>query len=1094
MLKLTHQHIRHELGGTTFSRGEKYFQEGRVEDVMPEIIDSDFIVLRSKVTGSANLYVQEIGLEASGTFGVDIDGICSCPVGFNCKHVVAACLSYLVLDDSIPAEKLDVKLQWLESLKKAGQTAPVDTQAEFIAYIVDESFQPSELKVRYVECKIKKNGDRTKGRKLNAYGGLKYDRSATEADKLISTMLLAFRGIGDLSQDFSISGELGQLCLAKMIATDRCFWQETSNPPLSMGASRTLQLDWREFEHQQLQLTMKVEPAAQVLEFFPPHYFSEKDWVIGPVSDAAFNTKEWALLHDAPKLATDEATRFSEQQLTQIPSSQIPVPAMIDQIEVIEAPVPCLHIETVESFAGAQHRICLRFRYGAIEIPVYPQLAHRNVMQKGQVYSIRRDLVAELEYTKRLNQVGLISAQETGDEYWLRFGTKDASVVVQEGADAIDHWRAFLKETQPILESEGWIIELADNFTLSFIQPDKWEALVDTETEAGNDWFDLRFDLEVKGKKYPLLPLITQILQHYELDQLPPIVSVALNADTYLELPTDRVRPICNILYELFDRNHQAVTMPLNGDLRLSKFDALKLAEIDQVMGTEMTWRGGAPMRKLAAQLDDFQGIETVKTAPGLKAKLRDYQQSGIDWLQFLRRYGFNGILADDMGLGKTVQVLGHLQIEKENKRMDRPCLIVAPTSLMSNWRREVEQFTPNLSVLVLQGPTRHEKFKLIGQHDLIITTYPLLVRDQETLLALDYHYLVLDEAQVIKNHKAKASQLVRQLNTRHRLCMTGTPMENHLGELWSQFDFLMPGFLGDSATFRKRFRTPIENHGDADQHARLAKRIAPFLLRRRKVDVAKELPDKTEIIRTVTLGHEQAALYESIRLSMEKKVRDAISARGLARSHITILDALLKLRQTCCDPRLLSLSEAQSVMSSAKLELLMEILPEMLEEGRRILLFSQFTTMLGFIEEALIEKGIDFAKLTGQTRNRDAAIDRFRSGEADVFLISLKAGGVGLNLTEADTVIHYDPWWNPAAENQATDRAHRIGQEKPVFVYKLITENTLEEKILEMQAKKQFLADASYEVNQDSEQVPLTSDDLRALFTPLSDSSDSTD
>jgi superfamily II DNA or RNA helicase len=1088
MLKLTHQHIRHELGGPTFNRGEKYFLEGRVEDVTPEVIDSDLVILRSRVSGSGNLYVQEIGLEASGTFGVDIDGICSCPVGFNCKHVVAACLSYLVVDDSSPKDKLDVKLQWLERLKKARQTSPVDVGAEFIAYIIDESFQPGELKVRYVECKYKKNGDRTKGRKHTAYSGLKYDRSATEEDKQISTMLMAFRGIGDMSHDYAIAGELGQLCLAKMIATERCFWQETKNPPLSLGAPRTLQLDWRELENQQLQLMLKVEPAARVLEFFPPHYFSEMQWEIGPVEDAQFNSKEWALLHDAPRLASDEATSFSEQQLTQIPDSQIPMPATIDQIEVAEAPVPCLHIETVQNFIGAQHKVRLSFRYASIEISVYPQLAHRKIMENGRVYVIKRDLMAEFKCMGRLEQAGLAAAPESGDDCWLKFGGAANSVLTKDSTDTIDHWRSFLKETVPSLEGEGWIVQIADSFTLSFIQPDKWEAQVDTETEAGNDWFDLRFDIVVQGKKYPLLPLITQVLQHYELDELPPVVSVMFNADTYLELPSDRIRPICNILYELFDRDHHGASMPLNADLRLGKFDALKLAELDQAMGTEMTWRGGAPMRKLAAQLDDFQGIAVVKTARGLKANLRVYQQSGVDWLQFLRRYGFNGILADDMGLGKTVQVLAHFQIEKQKKRMDRPCLIIAPTSLMSNWRREVEQFTPNLSVLVLQGPDRRQKFKLIDQHDLIITTYPLLVRDQETLLAVDYHYLVLDEAQVIKNHKAKASQLVRQLNTRHRLCMTGTPMENHLGELWAQFDFLMPGFLGDAATFRKRFRTPIENHGDAEQHARLAKRIAPFLLRRRKVDVAKELPDKTEIIRTVTLGGEQAALYESIRLSMEKKVRDAIAARGLARSHITILDALLKLRQTCCDPRLLSLSQAKLVKSSAKLELLMEILPEMLEEGRRILLFSQFTTMLGLIEQALIAKDIGFAKLTGQTRNRDAAIDKFRNGDADVFLISLKAGGVGLNLTEADTVIHYDPWWNPAAENQATDRAHRIGQKKPVFVYKLITENTLEEKILEMQARKQFLADASYEVDHDGEQVKLTSDDLRALFTPLSE------
>jgi SNF2 family DNA or RNA helicase len=402
----------------------------------------------------------------------------------------------------------------------------------------------------------------------------------------------------------------------------------------------------------------------------------------------------------------------------------------------------------------------------------------------------------------------------------------------------------------------------------------------------------------------------------------------------------------------------------------------------------------------------------------------------------------------------------------------------------MSNWRREVKQFTPDLSVLVLQGGNRQDQFGSISHYDLVVTTYPLLVRDQAALLDVAYHYIVLDEAQVIKNHNSQAAQLVRQLRSRHRLCMTGTPMENHLGELWSQFDFLMPGFLGDSATFRKRFRTPIENHGNQEQHARLSKRIAPFLLRRRKKDVAKELPAKTEIIRTVALGNEQAALYESIRLSMEKKVRDAIAAQGLARSHITILDALLKLRQTCCDPRLLSLNEASAVTTSAKLELLMQMLPEMLEEGRRVLLFSQFTTMLGLIEQSLEAQNIIYTKLTGQTQNRDAAIEKFRQGDANVFLISLKAGGVGLNLTEADTVIHYDPWWNPAAENQATDRAHRIGQDKPVFVYKLITENTLEEKILDMQVKKQLLAEGSYEFAKQGDQLQISPDELQLLLT----------
>jgi len=360
------------------------------------------------------------------------------------------------------------------------------------------------------------------------------------------------------------------------------------------------------------------------------------------------------------------------------------------------------------------------------------------------------------------------------------------------------------------------------------------------------------------------------------------------------------------------------------------------------------------------------------------------------------------------------------------------------------------------------------------------------LVRDEQVLLDVEYHTLVLDEAQTVKNPKAKAAKMIRRIRTDHRLCLTGTPMENHLGELWSLFDFLMPGFLGDTRQFNALFRTPIEKHGDSERRLRLVDRISPFMLRRTKSEVVKELPEKTEIIHTISLDKKQATLYESVRISMEEKVRQTIASKGLARSHITILDALLKLRQVCCDPRLLPLKQAQTINQSAKLELLMQILPEMVEEGRRILLFSQFTKMLGFIETELISQNISYTKLTGQTRDRDAAIERFKQGEANVFLISLKAGGVGLNLTEADTVIHYDPWWNPAVENQATDRAHRIGQSKSVFVYKLVVENSVEEKIVAMQQKKQALAQGVYRQGKEEDAFTITADAMQQLFAPL--------
>jgi SNF2 family DNA or RNA helicase len=501
---------------------------------------------------------------------------------------------------------------------------------------------------------------------------------------------------------------------------------------------------------------------------------------------------------------------------------------------------------------------------------------------------------------------------------------------------------------------------------------------------------------------------------------------------------------------------------------------------------------GGERLRSIGARLRDFSGIAAVPPAPTFRTQLRHYQQDGLNWLQFLREYDLAGILADDMGLGKTVQTLAHLQLEKLSGRGDRPSLVIAPTSLMANWRNEAKQFAPDLKVLTLHGPDRAVRFDEIAGADIVLTTYPLLVRDQETLLAQQFHFLVLDEAQFIKNPKAQAHQVARKLKARHRLSLTGTPLENHLGELWAHFDFLMPGFLGVAKRFTKVFRTPIEKQGDLLARQSLADRVRPFLLRRTKELVLSELPPLTEIVRWVELEGGQRDIYESLRVVFDKKLREVLLEKGVGQSQIMILDALLKLRQVCCDPRLVKLASAKAIVKkgeagSAKLTLLLEMLEELLDEGRKILLFSQFTSMLALIEAALDQQGIKYAKLTGQTKDRETQILDFQEGRVPLFLISLKAGGTGLNLTAADTVIHYDPWWNPAVEEQATARAHRIGQDKPVFVYKLMTQGTVEEKILALQSRKKGLAEQLIKgVPGEGGKHLIGADDLDVLFQPL--------
>ena len=472
---------------------------------------------------------------------------------------------------------------------------------------------------------------------------------------------------------------------------------------------------------------------------------------------------------------------------------------------------------------------------------------------------------------------------------------------------------------------------------------------------------------------------------------------------------------------------------------------------------------------------------EAERRAHALAEGLFTHQIEGVAFLLGRRR----AILADDMGLGKTVQTLAHVLAEKENGRLDRPSIVIAPTSLMTNWRQECERFAPDLRVLVLHGTDRKQHFERISDHDLIITSYPLLPRDSAVLLKEEFHYVILDEAQFIKNPKTQFAQIACALKARHRLCLTGTPMENHLGELWSLFHFLLPGFLGDELRFNSLFRRPIEKGQSEDRRKLLARRVSPFILRRKKEAVAQELPPKTEIVQNVELTGAQRDLYESVRLAMHERVRQEVDSKGFSRAHIIILDALLKLRQICCHPQLLSLPSAQKVKESAKLDLLLDLLPEMISEGRRILLFSQFTSMLDLIEKEIDKLKIPFVRLTGETRDRATPVAAFQDGKVPLFLISLKAGGTGLNLTAADTVIHYDPWWNPAVENQATDRAHRIGQTKNVFVYKLMTVGTVEEKISAMQARKRELVEGLLS-EKSAENLKLTSDDLDVLFSPL--------
>lgn len=391
--------------------------------------------------------------------------------------------------------------------------------------------------------------------------------------------------------------------------------------------------------------------------------------------------------------------------------------------------------------------------------------------------------------------------------------------------------------------------------------------------------------------------------------------------------------------------------------------------------------------------------------------------------------------------------------------------------------------------MLTLHGTRRAKDFGRIADHDLVLTTYPLLWRDIGTLAAQPWHLVVLDEAQQARNAGTRAATALRRLDARHRLCVTGTPLENHLGDLWTHFDWLMPGYLGDRRSFERHWRTPIEKNGETLRAQALAQRVRPFVLRRLKDTVAAELPPRTEVLRRVPLEGRQRALYESVRLAVDEQVRRAMDRASFDRVQISVLDALLKLRQVCCDPRLVKGADLPPDMERAKMDWLRDTLPAMLAEGRRVLVFSQFTTMLGLVRDELHALALPHDLLTGDTppAARGEVVRRFQALEVPLLLLSLKAGGVGLNLTAADTVIHLDPWWNPAVERQATDRAHRLGQHRPVFVYRLVAEGSIEERMLALQARKAALAEGVLGDADEAGEVPrFSADDLARLLAPL--------
>jgi superfamily II DNA or RNA helicase len=581
------------------------------------------------------------------------------------------------------------------------------------------------------------------------------------------------------------------------------------------------------------------------------------------------------------------------------------------------------------------------------------------------------------------------------------------------------------------LVETGWHIEAEGKI---FRRPGAFHI----EVATGVDWFELHGGVEY-GETAAKLPELLEALRRGEN-------MVRLGDGTYGLVPEEWLRRIGLLA---------GVGAPENGHLRFRRSQA---GLLDALLATQPEARCDEAFARVREELRLFQGVERARQPAGFVGFLRDYQRDGLGWMEFLRRFSFGGCLADDMGVGKTAQVLALLETRRELRAAGEPVgpsLVVVPRSLVFNWKQEAARFTPQLRVLDYTGVERHGNE--FADCDVVLTTYGTLRRDAVRLKDVEFDYVVLDEAQAVKNAGTESAKAVRLLRGRHRLALSGTPVENHLGELWALFEFLNPGMLGAASVFK--LATGAARSPDEDTRRLLAHALRPFILRRTKEQVARELPLKTEQTVYCEMEPAQRKLYNELRQHYRNALLKRIETEGLAKSKIQVLEALLRLRQAACHPGLLDPKRRGE--GSAKLDVLLEQLREVVNEGHKALVFSQFTTLLGIVRDRLDDSMVH-EYLDGSTRNRQACVERFQNDpDCRLFLVSLKAGGLGLNLTAAEYVFLLDPWWNPAVEAQAVDRAHRIGQTRQVFAYRLIARDTVEEKVLELQKSKRDLAAA---------------------------------
>ncbi|HEY9868749.1 MAG TPA: DEAD/DEAH box helicase [Candidatus Obscuribacterales bacterium] len=1119
---MTYQYISSSLGWKTVTQARQLLKEGCV-------LDWGFDIAGNNVTGRVRagdrnaVYRVELCLfdtnESGETF---LSSRCACSAKRDCLH--AAALSLAVLEDlqgsqaelpaGTPPEPPSMEqvpsypafaASWLDTLKSSlNRNEGVEAGEESVIYVlsVDRRFTSGQLQVEPRVARRLKSGsygtDRPYGWSQLASGRARY---IERTDRDIAGLWVACS-----PPDCQVSParpllpprdpDVLALLLRRIIATGRAFYADNRHQPLKLGDAREGAVEWivHSDARQSVEIVLK-EPGLELLSSTGPWYVNPDRGEIGQVN-LPFSGETLRILLASPRVTPAEAEEL--HAALRALNADLPLPHRNFAQEVrTDPPAPCLHLTykhyrhrvIVKTTSGAEfidgeNAAVLSFDYGFDSSMLSRSWTTYHWLDGTTSVVSHRDAAFERRAEQRLAKLGLVQSG------FARVRANESCWVAAKHDAAT--WLDIVREAIPLLKQEGWRITTDSSFEFRVVEPDdEWHLKIDVE--AGW-WFSLELGVDIEGERVSLLPVLSEVIRATIADEgsaEADLDSLNYHGRFYaplpdgrlVSLPFARVKAILECLLEVLGKHARF------GDRGLA-------ASIPQIMALQenpgagnIRWQADDSIQRLIAGIKSFDLQQPVDEPEGFTAALRPYQKQGLRWLEFLSAFRLGGILADDMGLGKTVQVLAHLCREKQAGTGRGPSLVVCPTSVIPNWVAEARRFVPDLRVLSLHGPERAARFEMIPRADLVVTSYALLVRDSDSLLPIEWNAVILDEAQAIKNFDTKSAQIACQLKARYRLCLTGTPIENHLGELWSQFNFLMPGFLGDRQTFKQVLQMPIEEQADQERLKLLRARVGPFLLRRNKEGVAADLPARTITITPIELEGKQRDLYETVRLSMHRRVLTEVQRRGIAASQLVILDALLKLRQVCCDPRLVKLDAASEVQESAKLEHLKAILEELVEEGRKVLLFSQFTSMLDIIAQELRAMRISFVELRGDTKDRETPVKQFQQGDIPLFLISLKAGGTGLNLTRADTVINYDPWWNPAIEEQAIGRAHRIGQDKPIFVYRLVAAGTIEQRMLELQQRKQQLAAGVLDDSSLVDAGPRFDEtDLATLFAPLDD------